>query len=275
MARNIFWGLQIFSRKMLRNFPRKFRAFILWVRKNPAKFPPNFPRNFPPKNQKNSPTSFCGGARRNIWQQQGLHKKLCLTRKECKVIFLLGLASVVIFGPLWPKEANVGTCAARQQQATRFLEEAPDFRGSVAKEGLGYDRPNHCASFSLSLGIGNGVGRQGRGYQPPDRRCGPDTEIQYRPREPHGLAKTRRILSKFWEADTEFQYRHHIVDTDTDCGRQFCVAEAIAETPIVCLSFEDHLLHVDGPCVLSLIWIRAAPPLRGSRSMTALTQLSC
>ena len=55
----------------------------------------------------------------------------------------------------------------------------------------------------------------------PYRRYGPDTEIQYRPREPQGLAKTSRILSKR-EADTEFQYRPHIVDTDTDCGRHFC-----------------------------------------------------
>ena len=70
------------------------------------------------------------------------------------------------------------------------------------------------------LGIGNGVGKQGRGNQPP-RRYGPDTEFQYRPRKPHGLAKPSRILSKR-EADTEFQYRPHIVDTDIDCGRHFC-----------------------------------------------------
>ena len=74
----------------------------------------------------------------------------------------------------------------------------------------------HCC-----LGIGNGVGRQGRGNQPPCRRYGTDTEIQYRLREPQGLAKTSRILSKR-EADTEFQYRPHIVDTDTDCGCHFC-----------------------------------------------------
>ena len=55
----------------------------------------------------------------------------------------------------------------------------------------------------------------------PNRRYGPDTEIQHRLREPHGLAKTSRILSKR-EADTEFQYRPRIVDTDTDCGRHFC-----------------------------------------------------
>ena len=52
LARKIFFEARIFSRKMLRNFPRKFWAFILWVRKNPAKFPANFPPNFPPKNQK-------------------------------------------------------------------------------------------------------------------------------------------------------------------------------------------------------------------------------
>ena len=84
----------------------------------------------------------------------------------------------------------------------------------------------HCTGpvkrgLGLFLGIGNGVGGQGRGNQPPYRRYGPDTEIQYRLREPHGLAKTSRILSKR-EADTEFQYRPHIVDTDTGYGRHFC-----------------------------------------------------
>ena len=39
-------------------------------------------------------------------------------------------------------------------------------------------------------------------------------EIQYRPWKRHGPAKPSRILSKR-EADTEFQYRPHIVDTDT------------------------------------------------------------
>ena len=48
-----------------------------------------------------------------------------------------------------------------------------------------------------------------------------DTEIQYRLRKPHRLAKPSRILSKS-EADMEFQYRPHIVDTDIDCGRHFC-----------------------------------------------------
>ena len=78
-----------------------------------------------------------------------------------------------------------------------------------------------CGGGHWTLGIGNGVGKQGRGNQPPYRRYGPDTEIQYRPRKPHGLAKPSRILTKR-EADTEFQYRPHIVDTDIDCGRHFC-----------------------------------------------------
>ena len=47
-ARKIFFVLRNFSRKILRSFPRNVWAFILWVRKNPAKYPPNFP----PKNQK-------------------------------------------------------------------------------------------------------------------------------------------------------------------------------------------------------------------------------
>ena len=48
-ARKIFFELRIFSRKVLQNLPRNFRAFILWVRRNPTKFPPNFPPNFPAK----------------------------------------------------------------------------------------------------------------------------------------------------------------------------------------------------------------------------------
>ena len=37
---------------MLRNFPRIYRAFILWVRKIPAKFRPNFPPDLPPQKHK-------------------------------------------------------------------------------------------------------------------------------------------------------------------------------------------------------------------------------
>ena len=78
-----------------------------------------------------------------------------------------------------------------------------------------------------NLGIGNGGGKQGRGNRPPYRRYGPDTEIQYRPRKPHGPAKPSRNFSKK-EADTEFQYRPHIVDTDTIADAVF--ADAISET---------------------------------------------
>ena len=62
---------------------------------------------------------------------------------------------------------------------------------------------------------------------PPYRRYGPDTEIRYRPRKPHGLAKPSRILSKR-EADTEFQYRPRIVDTDVIADAVF--ADAVSET---------------------------------------------
>ena len=78
------------------------------------------------------------------------------------------------------------------------------------------DGRNHAI---VILGIGS---RQtGSRNHPPYRRYGPDTEFQYRPRKPHGLAEPSRILSKR-EADKEFQYRPHIVDTDIDCGRHFC-----------------------------------------------------
>ena len=53
-----------------------------------------------------------------------------------------------------------------------------------------------CSFSSWNLRIGNGVGKQGRGNQPPYRRHGPDTEIQYQPRKPHGLSKPRRIFSQ-------------------------------------------------------------------------------
>ena len=83
------------------------------------------------------------------------------------------------------------------------------------------------------LGVGNGGGKQGgaalnpRLHSTPYRRCGPDTEIKYRPQKPHGLAKPSGILSKR-EADTEFQYRPRIIDTDMFADVVF--ADAIAET---------------------------------------------
>ena len=66
-------------------------------------------------------------------------------------------------------------------------------------------KPSKIEQETQLEGIGNCGGKQGRGNQPPYRRYGPDTEIQYRPRKPHGPAKLSRILSKR-EADTEFQY---------------------------------------------------------------------
>ena len=69
-ARKMFFEPRIFLRKMLRNFPRKFRAFVFCgSEKIPGKFPPNFPLNFPnfpAENQKKSPTSFCRSAERRI-----------------------------------------------------------------------------------------------------------------------------------------------------------------------------------------------------------------
>ena len=55
--------------------------------------------------------------------------------------------------------------------------------------------------FRANLGIGNGVGKQGRGNQPPIDDTDPIRKFSIDPRGPHGLAKTSRILSK-----KEFQY---------------------------------------------------------------------
>ena len=61
-ARTIFFELRISLWKMLRNFPRICSAFILWVRKIPQISRQISLR----KIQRNSPTSFCGGAGRNM-----------------------------------------------------------------------------------------------------------------------------------------------------------------------------------------------------------------
>ena len=90
-------------------------------------------------------------------------------------------------------------------------------------------------NISSTLGIANGGGKQGRGNQPPYRRHGPDTEIQYRPRKPHGPVKPSRSLSKR-DTDTEFQYRPQIVATDT-------IADAVLRTPFPRLLPTFQKLH--------------------------------
>ena len=47
-TKDVFESYEISYEKMPRNFPRNFRAFILWVRKNPAKIP-KFPFETPKK----------------------------------------------------------------------------------------------------------------------------------------------------------------------------------------------------------------------------------
>ena len=120
--------------------------------------------------------------------------------------------------PLLSSESN---CHLRVVIFRRVLGVLPlhERKGTPLSTGAFREAPQK--KDTCFLGIGNGVGKQGRGNQPPYRRYGPNTEIQYRLRKPHGLAKPSRILSKR-EADTEFQYRPHIVNTDIDCGRHFC-----------------------------------------------------
>ena len=79
------------------------------------------------------------------------------------------------------------------------------FREHGKKENMQFHTPSHSIppgiaypqpfSFLISLGIGNGGGKQGRGNQPPYRRYEPDTEIQHRPRKPHRPAKPRAEIS--------------------------------------------------------------------------------
>ena len=54
--------------------------------------------------------------------------------------------------------------------------------------------------------IGNGVGKQGCGNKSSDCSASTDSPRQRKKRK----------------ADTEFQYRPRIVDTDIDCGPRFC-----------------------------------------------------
>ena len=114
------------------------------------------------------------------------------------------------------------TCGAARIASSAGRRIVADFVGSALAR-----KRDLRTWLKIHLGIGNGVGKQGRGNRPPYRRYGPDTEIQYRLRKPHGPAKRSRILSKR-EADTEFQYRPYIVDTDTIADALF--ADAISET---------------------------------------------
>ena len=63
---------------MLRNFPRKFWAFVLWVRKNPRKIPSKFPTKFFQislrKIKKNSPNELLQERREKIVSQKGRFK---------------------------------------------------------------------------------------------------------------------------------------------------------------------------------------------------------
>ena len=101
--------------------------------------------------------------------------------------------------------------------------------------------PGPLGQSVQNLGIGGGVGKQGRGNQHPYRQYGPDTEIQYRPRKPHGLAKPSRILSKRrpirnFSIDPTSSIRTSIADA--------IFADAISETPTKSLEKSKGLKKV-------------------------------
>ena len=92
-ARKIFFEL----RKMLRNFPRNFGAFVLWVRKNPGKFPPNFPLNFPnfpAKNQKKFTDELLQERRENGFRSA--RQMLCGEASRKLLVRFLSMRAVVL-----------------------------------------------------------------------------------------------------------------------------------------------------------------------------------
>ena len=79
------------------------------------------------------------------------------------------------------------------------------------------------------LGIGNGVGKQDRGNQPPYRRYGPDTEIQYRP-----PFATRTGKNKLNSLQKGSRYEHFSIDPTSSIQTPIAdaiFADAISETP--------------------------------------------
>ena len=143
---------------------------------------------------------------------------------------------------IWREVVHFEGLAKQWQTRIIFLQETiitvPDADVDLRGNNLNDRYRFHC------LGIGNGGGKQGRGNQPPYRRYGPDTEIQYRPRKPHGPAKSSRILSKR-EADTESQCRPHFIDADTIVDAVF--ADAISETSVLKKEVSPPALQKDVP----------------------------
>ena len=117
-TKDFFVELRIFLRKMLRNFPRNVWAFVLWVRKNPGKFPPNFPLtfpNFPAKNQKKSPTSFCRSGGRTF--SSGYPAGSIGDRGDQEIVYLPN-----VYGPsLGPRSRSGPTIASPNRAGLRTL----------------------------------------------------------------------------------------------------------------------------------------------------------
>ena len=66
----IFFELRIFFLKMLRKFPRKHRAFILWVRKKFRKIPAKFPAKCPSKKVRKITDELLQECREKLWVSQ-------------------------------------------------------------------------------------------------------------------------------------------------------------------------------------------------------------
>ena len=85
-----------------------------------------------------------------------------------------------------------------------------------------------CVENTQNLRIGNGVGKQGYGNRPPIddrnpiRKFSIDCLDASKSNDETRLQLTRHCRESKRKADTEFQYRPRIVDTDIDCGPRFC-----------------------------------------------------
>ena len=184
-ARKIFFELRIFLRKLLRNFPRNFRAFVLWVRKNPGKFPPNFPLNFPnfpAKNQKKFTDELLQEHREKTfafvsgghWWQSWKSSKTSFflgKRHDNKILkgHILSLTNFIVIAQAPIKSDSkvkfwVGPKVTKSNSKKRLKFQGP-LNGGVSDGGVsrsGLVLP--FLSFFVLLGLSRGFSRFARGW---------------------------------------------------------------------------------------------------------------
>ena len=128
-----FSALRYFSRKMLRNVLQTFLSLYSVGPKKSANVPPNFPQNLPAKNlKKNSPTSFCRRAGRNIFNCFG-------NSPDPPTLAFLVFRFSLFFLCLFPSFSK-------------------DFRGSAKRKTLALFRATLCSRKKKGKGSGSFLG---------------------------------------------------------------------------------------------------------------------